>query len=105
MRSFLIYCSLFQSATSKSASAPKFLRITINFMTNLKKLKPFVAVSVGELMWGYDDPLMQLAKEMSPDTKLPFEKFGLFFDVSILPHIYLIPIRVQITCIVCAVLE
>ncbi|KAK7600879.1 hypothetical protein V9T40_008320 [Parthenolecanium corni] len=68
------------SATSKSASAPKFLRITINFMTNLKKLKPFVAVTVGELLWGYDDPLMQLAKEMAPDTKLPFERFGLFFD-------------------------
>lgn len=62
-------------------------------MTNLKKLKPFVAVTVGELLWGYDDPLMQLAKEMAPDTKLPFERFGLFFDVSILLTFALFDIR------------
>lgn len=52
-------------------------------MAKLKEIKPFVEVTVGQLLWGYDDPLMELAKEMSPDTKLPFEKFGLLVGVSI----------------------
>ncbi len=51
-------------------------------MVKQKDIKPFVEVTVGQLLWGYDDPLMSLAKEMSPDAKLPFDQFGLLVGVS-----------------------
>lgn len=46
------------------------------------KIKPFVEVSVGQLLWGYEDPLLQLAKDVvSKDTKLPYDAFGLMYNV------------------------
>lgn len=47
------------------------------------KIKPFVEVSIGQLLWGYEDPLLQLAKDVvSKDTKLPYDAFGLMYNVS-----------------------
>lgn len=50
---------------------------------DILKIKPFVEVSVGQLLWGYEDPLLKLAKDVVPkEQKLPYEEFGLMYGVS-----------------------
>lgn len=50
---------------------------------DILKVKPFVEVTVGQLLWGYEDPLLKLAKDVVPkEQKLPYEEFGLFYGVS-----------------------
>lgn len=50
---------------------------------DILKIKPFVEVSVGQLLWGYEDPLLKLAKDVVPkEQKLPYEEFGLMYNVN-----------------------
>lgn len=50
---------------------------------DILKIKPFVEVTVGQLLWGYEDPLLKLAKDVVPkEQKLPYEQFGLMYNVS-----------------------
>lgn len=75
---------LFQSATSQSKHAARFLRLAMASIMDILKVKPFVEVSVGQLLWGYEDPLLKLAKDVVPkEQKLPYEEFGLLYGVSI----------------------
>lgn len=47
---------------------------------DILKIKPFVEVSVGQLLWGYEDPLLKLAKDVVPkEQKLPYDEFGLMY--------------------------
>lgn len=55
---------------------------------DILKIKPFVEVSVGQLLWGYEDPLLKLAKDVVPkEQKLPYEEFGLLYGVSEIPFL------------------
>uniref|UniRef100_A0A2H1W0Z7 Scavenger receptor class B member 1 n=1 Tax=Spodoptera frugiperda TaxID=7108 RepID=A0A2H1W0Z7_SPOFR len=70
----------FSSATSQSKHAARFLRLAMASIMDILKIKPFVEVSVGQLLWGYEDPLLKLAKDVVPkEQKLPYEEFGLFY--------------------------
>ena len=72
-----------QSATSQSKHATRFLRLAMASIMDVLKVKPFVEVTVGQLLWGYEDPLLKLAKEViAQDQKLPYEEFGLMYNVS-----------------------
>lgn len=76
--------SQFQSATSQSKHAARFLRLAMASIMDILKIKPFVEVSVGQLLWGYEDPLLKLAKDVVPkEQKLPYDEFGLMYNVSI----------------------
>nr|XP_022899774.1 lysosome membrane protein 2-like isoform X2 [Onthophagus taurus]XP_022899775.1 lysosome membrane protein 2-like isoform X2 [Onthophagus taurus] len=69
------------SATSQSKHAARFLRLAMASIMDILKVKPFIEVSVGQLLWGYDDPLLKLAKDVVPkDQKLPYEQFGLMYN-------------------------
>uniref|UniRef100_A0A0A9YZJ9 Scavenger receptor class B member 1 n=1 Tax=Lygus hesperus TaxID=30085 RepID=A0A0A9YZJ9_LYGHE len=68
------------SATSQSKHAARFLRLAMASIMDILKIKPFVEVSVGQLLWGYEDPLLKLAKDVVPkEQKLPYEEFGLLY--------------------------
>lgn len=68
------------SATSQSRHAARFLRLAMSSIMDILKVKPFVEVSVGQLLWGYEDPLLKLAKDVVPkEQKLPYDQFGLFY--------------------------
>uniref|UniRef100_A0A224XN62 Scavenger receptor class B member 1 n=2 Tax=Triatominae TaxID=70999 RepID=A0A224XN62_9HEMI len=68
------------SATSQSKHAARFLRLAMASIMDILKIKPFVEVSVGQLLWGYEDPLLKLAKDVVPkEQKLPYEEFGLMY--------------------------
>ncbi|XP_019871825.1 scavenger receptor class B member 1 isoform X2 [Aethina tumida] len=69
------------SATSQSKNAARFLRLAMASIMDILKIKPFVEVSVGQLLWGYEDPLLKLAKDVVPkEQKLPYEEFGLMYN-------------------------
>lgn len=68
------------SATSQSKHAARFLRLAMASIMDILKIKPFVEVSVGQLLWGYEDPLLKLAKDVvTKDQKLPYDEFGLMY--------------------------
>lgn len=68
------------SATSQSRHAARFLRLAMASIMDILKIKPFVEVSVGQLLWGYEDPLLKLAKDVVPkEQKLPYDQFGLMY--------------------------
>lgn len=68
------------SATSQSKHAARFLRLAMASIMDILKIKPFVEVTVGQLLWGYEDPLLKLAKDVVPkEQKLPYDEFGLFY--------------------------
>ncbi|XP_068086311.1 scavenger receptor class B member 1 isoform X2 [Anabrus simplex] len=68
------------SATSQSKHAARFLRLAMASIMDILKVKPFVEVSVHQLLWGYEDPLLKLAKDVVPkEQKLPYEEFGLMY--------------------------
>ncbi|XP_052121201.1 scavenger receptor class B member 1 isoform X3 [Frankliniella occidentalis] len=70
------------SATSQSKHAARFLRLAMASIMDILKIKPFVEVSVGQLLWGYEDPLLKLAKDVVPkEQKLPYEEFGLMYGL------------------------
>lgn len=68
------------SATSQSKHAARFLRLAMASIMDILKVKPFVEVSVGQLLWGYEDPLLKLAKDVVPkEQTLPYDQFGLMY--------------------------
>lgn len=68
------------SATTQSKHAARFLRLAMASIMDILKIKPFVEVSVGQLLWGYEDPLLKLAKDVVPkEQKLPYDQFGLLY--------------------------
>lgn len=63
-----------------SDSRCRFLRLAMASIMDILKIKPFVEVSVGQLLWGYEDPLLKLAKDVVPkEQKLPYEEFGVMY--------------------------
>lgn len=87
---------IFQSATSQSKHAARFLRLVMASIMDILKIKPFVEVSVGQLLWGYEDPLLKLAKDVVPkEQKLPYEEFGLMYKVRTLKDIFIFTWVVQ----------
>nr|CAD7463823.1 unnamed protein product [Timema tahoe] len=76
------------SATSQSKHAARFLRLAMASIMDILKIKPFVEVSVHQLLWGYEDPLLKLAKDVVPkDQKLPYDEFGLMYGWGI-DHVF-----------------
>lgn len=80
------------SATSQSKHAARFLRLAMASIMDILKIKPFVEVSIGQLLWGYEDPLLKLAKDVVPkEQKLPYDQFGLFYGKNgTTPDVYTI---------------
>ena len=55
------------------------IRVALGSMLEILKQEPFVRVTVKEILWGYDNPLIQLGRGIFPDEKAyPHDKFGLF---------------------------
>ena len=62
-------------------------------MLELLSQEVFVELTVKEILWGYENPLIELAKGIFPPEKqFPFDKFGLFVGVIIFTY-------VKFTCI------
>lgn len=48
-------------------------------MLELLKQEPFVPLTVKDILWGYENKLIQLSRSIFPEGEgYPFEEFGLF---------------------------
>lgn len=57
------------------------LKLIMTLMFTTFNQRAFVNHTVGEIMWGYEDPLIQFINKYFPDL-FPFKgKFGLFAEV------------------------
>jgi hypothetical protein len=74
------------SAVGQMAHSTKIVKKAVATLLDILKLQPFTAHTVKEIMWGYDDPLIKLAKQVLPEGKrVPFDKFGLFVGKNATP--------------------
>ncbi|XP_042228429.1 lysosome membrane protein 2-like [Homarus americanus] len=69
------------SAVSQWRFAQRLAKLALSSMLEVLNEKPFVTHTVGEFMWGYDDPLLKIAKDIiPPDQRLPYDQFGFFIE-------------------------
>lgn len=54
---------------------------TLSLVLTAVKYKPFISLTVDELVFGYDDTLVKLAHKFYPRNKRPMEKMGLLIAV------------------------
>lgn len=63
--------------------AARFTRLALGSMLGVLNQETFTVRSVSEFMWGYNDSLFKLAKDvMPPENVVPHDLFGLFVGVS-----------------------
>ena len=68
----------------KMRFAARFVKLALSSMLEVLKERPVVTRSVKDLLWGYDDPLIKIAKDILPPNKsFPFDKFGFFYEVNL----------------------
>jgi len=70
--------------------AVKLTRLALGSMLGVLNQETFTVRSVRDLMWGYNDSLFKLAKDvMPPENVVPHDLFGLFVGVCfIFKHIF-----------------
>ena len=82
----LKYCkstTIFQTAAFKARFDVDFLRSAVSSAMELREEMPITTLSVKDLIWGYDVPLIRLAKSnLPPHMWFPFDKFGFFYEVN-----------------------
>ena len=61
----------------------RIMRLALSSMfTKILKVRPLMNYTVRDLIWGYEDPLIKLAKDIMPPGESPdLEKFGYFITV------------------------
>lgn len=69
------------TAVSKWRFAIRLAKLALSSILEVLKEEPFISRSVNELMWGYEDPLLKIAKDiLPPGQRLPYDKFGFFVE-------------------------
>jgi len=67
------------SAVRYTSEEEKVIRAALGSMLEILDQKPFVTVTVKEILWGYENPLIQLGRDIfEGDQAYPFDEFGLF---------------------------
>ena len=80
-----VYCigCICQSAANQLKHGGRFSRLALSSMLNVLNQETFSVHTVKEMLWGYNDTLFKLAKDvMPPEQVLPHDMFGLFVGVS-----------------------
>ena len=74
---FLFQTSL--AAVKAVDESENIIKVALGSMLEILKQTPFVQLTVSQILWGYENQLIQLAKGIFPeDQAYPFDKFGLF---------------------------
>ncbi|XP_011875402.1 PREDICTED: scavenger receptor class B member 1 [Vollenhovia emeryi] len=63
--------------STQSKSLPRLITMGLSMFLSGMHMKPFVPVTVQELVFGYDDPLVSLAHRFLPKTRRPMSRIGL----------------------------
>ena len=77
------FCFPFQSALASLKYSDLLIQMALGSMLEILQQEPFVPLSVSDILWGYDHPLVKLAKDvLPPERRFPFDDFGFFVGVS-----------------------
>ena len=58
------------------------IKMALGSMLEILKQEPFVPLTVGDILWGFDHPLIKLAKDvLPPEKRFPHDDFGFFVGV------------------------
>ncbi|XP_053971469.1 scavenger receptor class B member 1-like [Hylaeus volcanicus] len=69
---------LLMSTLAYSRNLPLPMQLLLTMILSSVSTKPFLKLTVGEYLWGYEDKLFQMAKPFaSLKRDLPFDKFGI----------------------------
>lgn len=60
-----------------------FVNMAVSSVAHYLGSKPFVNLTIDEYLWGYEDPLVQLANNVVPNW-IDFPRFGILERVSYL---------------------
>lgn len=72
----------YMGVTSTASEFNSFIALAIGALTKRLNSKAMLEVSVHDYLWGYDDPLVNLASKFIPSV-IDFQRFGLMERVSI----------------------
>ncbi|KAL7633573.1 UNVERIFIED_CONTAM: hypothetical protein RMT77_016106 [Armadillidium vulgare] len=68
-------------AVDKVSTMGRLVQLAMSSMLEVLKEAAFTRKSVRDLVWGYDDQLIDLSKKFLPkNEQLPFDKFGYFYQ-------------------------
>uniref|UniRef100_A0A6A7G0B9 Scavenger receptor class B member 1 n=1 Tax=Hirondellea gigas TaxID=1518452 RepID=A0A6A7G0B9_9CRUS len=58
---------------------PRFIQLIFSSMLEVLKERPFATHNISELVWGYEDPLLKMARDiLPPHQRMPSDSFGFF---------------------------
>ncbi|XP_035719198.1 scavenger receptor class B member 1-like [Vespa mandarinia] len=63
--------------STQSKSLPRFITIGLSMFLSGMQMKPFIPLTVQELVFGYDDPLVSIAHRFFPISRRPMSKIGI----------------------------
>lgn len=79
------------SALAYSRNLPLAMQLVLTVVLSSFSAKPFLKLSAGEYLWGYEDNFFQVIKPFAElNHHLPYDKFGLLAFVRIYTATYLI---------------
>ncbi|KAF2361877.1 CD36 family [Trinorchestia longiramus] len=62
---------------------PKFIQLIFSSMLEVLKKTPFTTRNVSDLIWGYEDPLLKMARDiLPPEQRFPSDSFGFFLNAN-----------------------
>lgn len=82
--SFFNYKSFFffvQGIAAALQDSSMFVNMAVSSVAHYLGSKPFVNLTIDEYLWGYDDPLVELANNVVPNW-IDFPRFGILERVS-----------------------
>ena len=63
---------------------PRFIQLIFSSMLEVLEKGPFATRNVSDFLWGYEDPLIKMARDiMPPENRLPTDYFGFFYGVGV----------------------
>ena len=77
------------AAVKFTPESEKVIRAALGSMLEILKQESFVPLTIREILWGYENPLIELGKSIfEGDNAYPYDEFGLFVGVSIKKYTY-----------------
>jgi len=69
------------ASISQMRWAGKLVQQALGSMLEILRQEVFNSTAVGDIIWGYEHPLIKLGNDvLPPEKKLPFDEFGFFVD-------------------------
>lgn len=81
MSSYLYIYLWLQGISAALQDSSMFVNMAVSSISHYLGSKPFVNVTVHEYLWGYDDPLVELANDVVPNW-INFPRFGILDRVG-----------------------